>query len=107
MKIKYPLKSTYEKPFNGQPQWCVTIQYAPENSLQAKYSFMPMDSLCFYANTKEECKEWVRKFKAEKRHIEMRKDWRRWERYYSKKENKENSLQRQRKMSRAFSQMGF
>tara|TARA_R100000656_G_C3870227_1_gene112005 strand:- start:73 stop:396 length:324 start_codon:yes stop_codon:yes gene_type:complete len=107
MKIKYPLKSTYQKPFGRQKQWCVEIQFAPKDSLQAKYSLMSNYSLSFYAKTKEECKEWVRKFKADKRYIEKRKQWRSSERYYSKKENQEDGLQRLRKLSRAFSQMGF
>ena len=115
MTVNYPLKTTVSKHERRHRrtneveyvEWCVTIQFAPENSLQAKYGLMPMDSLSFYAKTKEECKDWARKFKADKRHIKMRKEWRRWERYYSKKENKENALQRQRKMSRAFSHMGF
>ena len=108
MKIKYPLKTTYSKCQDGSlGKWRAELQYAPKESLQAKYHYMSNHSILFYGKTKEECKEWAKKFKADKRHIEMRKEWRRWERHYAKKENQEEAIESQKRMSRAFRQMGF
>lgn len=108
MKIKYPLKTTYIKcPDGSLDKWRAELQYAPKESLQARYHLMSNHSMLFYGKTKEECKEKVRKFKADKMHIKMRKEWRSWERHYAKKENQEEALDSQRRMSTAFRQMGF
>jgi len=109
MKIKYPLKTTYTKchPDNSCGRWQAELQYAPKESLQARYHLMSNHSILFYGKTKAECKEWARKFIADKRHIKARKEWRSWERHYAKKENQDEALEKQRKMSRAFRQMGF
>ena len=111
MKIKYPLKATYQKiqdtRTHGCKGWSVSIQYAPKSILQAQYNLMSNHSHCFFAKTKEECKEWVRKFKSEKRYIEYRKEWRKKERYFSKKENQEKAIKTQNKLNTAFAQMGF
>ncbi len=109
MTVNYPLKTTVSKHERRHRrtneveyvEWSATVQYAPRHGTnQDQYSIMNHCSHSFYAKTKEECKDWARKFKADKRHIKMRKEWRRWERYYAIKKNIENA----RKFGRALSQ---
>ena len=106
MKIKYPLKvsitkNTFTKKWEGE------IQYAPKESLQAKFSVMNAYSISFSAKTKKEVQEWVRQYKKEKRYIKDREEWLRTEKYFSNKRTQQKATERLNKMSKAFSALGF
>ena len=106
MKIKFPLKVSITKN-TFTKKWETVIQYAPKESLQAKFSVMNIYSISFSAKTKKEVQEWIRQYKKEKRYIKDRERWLSTEKYFSNKETQQKATDRLNKMSRAFSSLGF
>tara|TARA_A100001201_G_scaffold21763_1_gene24252 strand:- start:292 stop:630 length:339 start_codon:yes stop_codon:yes gene_type:complete len=95
--IKFPLKVTITKNTftkNKHHKWCGEIQYAPKESLQAKFSLSDNSTICCHKKTKKEVQEWVRQYKKEKRYIKDRERWLGTEKYYNDKENQRKAAQR-------------